>query len=281
MVNIQVQTVLFKSDLNLLFRSLDSVCNAAKRFNDGICLSFCIGDASPEQSIENQYLPKTLGNGINICYSYFNENTGFGRGHNRLGLGATSDYILIINPDIFLSGDFFIETLPLICSSDVGIVEARQVPLEHPKEYDILTGETSWASGACFFIRTDIFNQLKGFDENFFMCCEDVDLSWRVRNLGYRILYQPRALAFHDKRLSVSAKSNPTEFEIYHTCLSSLLMAYKWKNKQLYEKLLREYEGALNLKGLLDEFLERKSKLQIQDKNYYSGKNFHINRYVF
>ena len=58
-------------------------------------------------------------------------------------------------------------------------------------------------------------------------------------------------------------------------------MAYKWKNKQLYEKLLREYEGVLNLKGLLDEFLERKSKLQIQDKNYYSGKNFHINRYVF
>lgn len=281
MVNIQVQTVLFKSDLNLLFRSLDSVCNAVKRFNDGICLNCCIGDASPEQSIENQYLPKTLGNGINICYSYFNENTGFGRGHNRLGLGATSDYILIINPDIFLSGDFFIETLPLICSSDVGIVEARQVPLEHPKEYDILTGETSWASGACFFIRTDIFNQLKGFDENFFMYCEDVDLSWRVRNLGYRILYQPRALAFHDKRLSVSAKSNPTEFEIYHICLSSLLMAYKWKNKQLYEKLLREYEGALNLKGLLDEFLERKSKLQIQDKNYYSGKNFHINRYVF
>lgn len=162
MVNIQVQTVLFKSDLNLLFRSLDSVCNAAKLFNDGICLNFCIGDASPEQSIENQYLPKTLGNGINICYSYFNENTGFGRGHNRLGLGTTSDYILIINPDIFLSGDFFIETLPLICSSDVGIVEARQVPLEHPKEYDILTGETSWASGACFFIRTDIFNQLKG-----------------------------------------------------------------------------------------------------------------------
>lgn len=53
MVNIQVQTVLFKSDLNLLFRSLDSVCNAAKRFNDGICLNFCIGDASPEQSIEN------------------------------------------------------------------------------------------------------------------------------------------------------------------------------------------------------------------------------------
>ena len=174
--------------------------------------------------------------------------------------------IIIINPDIFLSGDFFIETLPLICSSDVGIVEARQVPLERPKEYDILTGETSWASGACFFIRTDIFNQLKGFDENFFMYCEDVDLSWRVRNLGYRILYQPRALAFHDKRLSVSAKSNPTEFEIYHTCLSSLLMAYKWKNKQLYEKLLREYEGVL---------------LQIQDKNYYSGKNFHINRYVF
>lgn len=109
MVNIQVQTVLFKSDLNLLFRSLDSVCNAAKLFNDGICLNFCIGDASPEQSIENQYLPKTLGNGINICYSYFNENTGFGRGHNRLGLGTTSDYILIINPDIFLSGDFLLK----------------------------------------------------------------------------------------------------------------------------------------------------------------------------
>ena len=41
-----------------------------------------------------------------------------------------------------------------------------------------------WASGACFFIRAEVFHQLGGFDEDFFAHQEEIDLCWRVHHLG-------------------------------------------------------------------------------------------------
>ena len=41
-----------------------------------------------------------------------------------------------------------------------------------------------WASGACLFIRNKLFNELEGFDEDFFMHQEEIDLCWRIRNFG-------------------------------------------------------------------------------------------------
>ena len=41
-----------------------------------------------------------------------------------------------------------------------------------------------WASGACFFIRKEVFNKLKGFDEHFYNHMEEIDLCWRITNLN-------------------------------------------------------------------------------------------------
>jgi GT2 family glycosyltransferase len=54
-----------------------------------------------------------------------------------------------------------------------------------------------WLSGACLMIRKSIFDQVQGFDENFYMFYEDVDLCYRIRNLGYAIMYLPDALCMH------------------------------------------------------------------------------------
>jgi GT2 family glycosyltransferase len=57
--------------------------------------------------------------------------------------------------------------------------------------------EIFWASGACFFIRSSIYNELKGFDEDFFAHQEEIDLCWRTINKGYKIEYNSASVVYH------------------------------------------------------------------------------------
>src|SRR5262249_49586188 len=75
--------------------------------------------------------------------------------------------------------------------------EARQLPHEHPKDYDPVTGETAWCSGACVLLRRAAFDAVGGFDPAYFLYGEDVDLSWRLRAAGWRLRYVPRATVRH------------------------------------------------------------------------------------
>jgi len=58
--------------------------------------------------------------------------------------------------------------------------------------YDIF-----WATGACFFIRSEVFYQLKGFDEDYFAHQEEIDLCWRIQNEGYNIQYVGASTVYH------------------------------------------------------------------------------------
>lgn len=67
---------------------------------------------------------------------------------------------------------------------------------EDTGQYDALA-EISWASGACFFIRKTVFDQLDGFDADFFAHQEEIDLCWRARNQGYKIFATAATKVFH------------------------------------------------------------------------------------
>ncbi|WP_452227011.1 glycosyltransferase family 2 protein [Lacinutrix cladophorae] len=54
-----------------------------------------------------------------------------------------------------------------------------------------------WASGACFFIKKDVFRTLKGFDESFFAHMEEIDLCWRAFNLNYKTKYITTTTVYH------------------------------------------------------------------------------------
>src|SRR5690606_33042385 len=54
-----------------------------------------------------------------------------------------------------------------------------------------------WASGACFFVRRDVFKTLNGFDELFFAHMEEIDFCWRAKNLNYRVKYVHASKVFH------------------------------------------------------------------------------------
>lgn len=63
-------------------------------------------------------------------------------------------------------------------------------------QYDDTTS-VFWASGACLFIRKSVFNDVNGFDEDFFAHQEEIDLCWRIRNLGHEIMYVGSATVYH------------------------------------------------------------------------------------
>lgn len=57
--------------------------------------------------------------------------------------------------------------------------------------------EIFWASGACFFIRSAVYKELKGFDDAFFAHQEEIDLCWRTLNKGYKIKYKYESKVYH------------------------------------------------------------------------------------
>ena len=220
---IQVQSVIYHNDKESLLRAYQSLANAvrvsAKRGQE-IKLVVHYGDASkaPVYSEEEILaLQAEFGSYFTFRYTFFNENTGTSKGHNRVGLGCNADYIVVMNPDVIVCPRFFEKMMLPFLDSDknAGITEARQVPLEHPKEYDCETLETEWATGACFMIPAALYQKIGGFDEKtFFMYCDDVDISWRVRLEEKKIYYRPDCPVYHAKRLSATANWVPTEAEL-------------------------------------------------------------------
>jgi hypothetical protein len=73
----------------------------------------------------------------------------------------------------------------------------RQIPYEHPKDYDPVTLDTEWCSGAAVLLRTTALRAEGGFEPRIFMYGEDVDLSWRLRCAGWRLRYLPRCAVVH------------------------------------------------------------------------------------
>ena len=117
-------------------------------------------------------------------------NIGFGRGHNANAARGDSPFLLVLNQDCVLEPGALKGLVEAACRSaaDVAAWEMRQIPYEHPKGYDPVTLETPWVSGAAALFRRDAFEAVDGFEPRIFMYGEDVDLSWRLRAAGMRLL---------------------------------------------------------------------------------------------
>ena len=128
-------------------------------------------------------------------------NVGFGAGHNQLMRAAfenDTDIYIALNPDGLLHPDAVKALIQMIeANGQRALVEAVQFPAEHPKPYDPYTFDTPWVSGACLAISRTAYMDLDGFDDDFFMYCEDVDLSWRAKATGYALKTCARALFLH------------------------------------------------------------------------------------
>ncbi len=81
-----------------------------------------------------------------------------------------------------------------------------------------------WATGACMLVRSHIFHQLGGFDEDFFAHMEEIDLCWRIHNAGYQVYACPPSVVYHVGGGTL-AKSNPRK--TFLNFRNNLWMLYK------------------------------------------------------
>lgn len=162
--------------------------------------------------------------------SYQEENKGFGVANN-IGASLGQDSIIcFINVDTEVYPDTFANLQKEIDSSNqqTAVWEMRQVPYEHPKIYDPVTQKTSWASGAAFAVRREVFQQIKGFDDQIFMYAEDVDFSWRIRACGYSIKYCPSVKIQH---YSYQCSNEVKPIQYVNSLINNLLLRYRYGSR--------------------------------------------------
>lgn len=153
-------------------------------------------------------------------------NLGFAGGCNYGARQATGAYLAFLNPDTVVE-PAWLDALIDALSRDpaIGLATSQILLLRDPKcintagndihytgltlcrdmgkprHQHVETQEVGGISGAAFAVRRDVFAHLDGFDASFFTYMEDTDLSWRARLAGYRCVYVPTSIVYHDYTL--------------------------------------------------------------------------------
>ena len=243
-MKLQIQSVIYGNQVDALVKAMKALQQAVKVYHrrvGDLQVRLIYGDSTPTPVLDEKTqkdIREMLKAEIEFEYKVFGFNSGTAKGHNLMAENTDADIMMIMNPDVILEPTCLCKLMEPLKLKEVGMVEARQTPLEHAKEYNTKTGETEWASTACTVFKTEVYNKINGFDaETFFLYCDDLDFSWRVRLAGYKIIYMPSAIVYHAKNLSLSGTWQPTSAEIYYSAEAAMILAYKWSNPERAEKL--------------------------------------------
>lgn len=177
---------------------------------------------------------------------HMGKNTGFGQGHNHNLQHARADYFLVTNVDLEFAPDTLTQLIEAAEQDPptVACWEARQTPYEHPKHYDPVTQETSWCSSACALFRTSALQQVGGYEPRIFMYGEDVELSYRLRENGYRLRYVPLAHCRHHTHANPGA--GPDKLQLAGALYASVALRMRYANRKEilagWRQLLRLYQ---------------------------------------
>lgn len=247
--SLRVQTVLYENRRAQVDRFLSGLQTAARfALDTGVvgAVSLAVGDCSPDPVVADPAALDWDHDRLGPVGSHaFGANLGFGGGHDRLFATLAEDLVVVVNPDTYPSPRLLAELVAPFADPSVGVVEARQVPLEQPKVHDPATGDTSWASGACFAARADVVTKTGGFDADlFFLYGEDVDFSWRARLAGWRVVHRPSAAIFHDKRLTPAGALEASDLEVSLGAEASVLLAWRWSRPDLAEAILAALDAS-------------------------------------
>ncbi len=157
---------------------------------------------------------------------YSEENLGFGGGNNLAAEEARGQYLAFLNPDTVVEPGWLAALIAALdADPGAGLATSKILLLKEPEKIntcgndihisgltlcrgmgrpsdDYNQAETVDAvSGAAFAMRRDLFEALGGFDPLFFLYMEDTDLSLRARLAGYRCLFVPESVVYHDYTL--------------------------------------------------------------------------------
>lgn len=204
-------------------------------------------------------------------------NRGFGTASNRAAEAGSGEIVFYLNLDtkIFPDALRILEKEIRSSPSEWGAFELRQFPYEHPKYYNPVTMETSWASGAALAVRRTVLEQVGGFDESIFMYGEDVELSWRIRLGGYKIKYVPAACTWH---YSYQSPNEVKPVQVVGSLASNLLLRYKYGTEEdirEWRRLMAENQTVCangKLAAQLDLQTEKIEKNRSAYRSFYKEK---------
>jgi len=116
---------------------------------------------------------------------------------------------------------------------------------DHGQYDDVI--EIFWATGACMFIRKDIFWELGGFDEAYFAHQEEIDLCWRAQNRGHKVYYHGKSKVYHLGGSTLSNANPHKTFLNFRNSLYSITKNLPRKNafKLIFLRLLLDGVAAL------------------------------------
>jgi len=212
-------------------------------------------------------------------------NLGFAAGYNQALSEIDSDYFVLLNSDVEVSRAW-IEPVIRLMEADSKIAAAQPKIKDWNKrslfeyagaaggfldrfgypfcrgrifdsreedfgQYNTAT-EIFWASGAAFFIKKSAWDFASGFDADFFAHMEEIDLCWRLKNLGYTIAYCPDAEVYH---IGGGTLQTDSPFKTYLNFRNNLFMLLKnLKNDKLFQNLfLRFWLDLISLLKFLSE----------------------------
>lgn len=213
------------------------------------------------------------------------KNTGYAGGYNEALKHIEADIYALINSDIQVTENWLKPIIKTFQSEpNTGIIQPKILDFKN-KEYFEYAGAAGgyidqygypfcrgrifntlekdngqydsnvdifWASGACLFIRSEVYNDLNGFDTSFFAHQEEIDLCWRANNNGYTIKYLHESKVFHVGGATLK-QGSPLKTELNFR--NSLLMLVKnLPENKLYSVLLIRMilDGVAGIKFLCD-----------------------------
>lgn len=185
------------------------------------------------------------------------ENHGFAGGYNEALKEVQADYFILLNSDVEVSSNW-IEPVIELMESDPQIAAAQPKLLDFNKrgqfEYAGAAGgyidrfgypfcrgrifdeveadhaqynevaEIFWGSGAALFVRSSCWKEVQGFDADFFAHMEEIDLCWRLKNRGYKIMYCPASTVYH---IGGGTLQSDSPFKSYLNFRNNLTMLLK------------------------------------------------------
>lgn len=192
------------------------------------------------------------------------KNLGYAEGNNVGVQKSKGEYLVFLNNDVLVD-PFFLTDLVDVMEKDpsVAAAQAKLMYMDHPKlfysaghyldyfgvvhvlgEFEEDKGQYDrvysmfGAHGAAFIVRHDIFLKAGGFDPDFFLLFEESDLCWRFWLMGYRVVFAPKAVAYHKhgyahKRSSFGREASLTYFYVRNR-LNSMLKNYSWPRLLLF-----------------------------------------------
>lgn len=230
---------------------------------------FVIDNHSDDESV--QWIRNTVRNEPRVRVIETKDNLGFGGGYEAGIRFAAGKYLLICNPEKLLPEDGLVKMIEKMeRETDIGILTpklvhtdgtVRESPRSFPRPLDVVAKrtflsriipltrylqlnedpdkerDTDWVAGGCLMIRRDLFEELGGFDPQFFLFFEDIDLCRRCWEAGKRVVYFPSVVASDRKRrLSEGGLKRLLFTKIGRIHIVSMLRYFrKWKLAPLPE----------------------------------------------